>query len=1020
MSDIQDLSFSEDEIIPFMSFVSFRDTHRDLLKRRREDKKEHGEETAAFWTAVDEFLQRGRAAGAFLDEDSDREAAQNLLDYWETQLFHAGRNIPDMILAEFNPNLQPEIPDDRCPYVGLNAFDSNNQHQFYGRDQLIGELLNQVLVSRLVTAIGPSGSGKSSVVLAGLLPRLKAGELPGSALWNYFPVIVPGSAPLTALARLLQPENVEPALWIFETTETLRENTDYLTTLVENHSQEASVLVIDQFEEAFTLCHDEEERNAFLENLLNLVRGRNARHIVILTMRVDYESYLTKVPLFHSLVEQGQVRVSAMNTAELHDAIEQPATAVGLKFEEGLVDAVVREIVGEPAALPLLQFALLQLWDNRERNRVTWETYRRLGGVMQVLAHTANTMYDNLLPEDQVTARRILLRLVRPSEGLEFTRRRVPLRQLYQTGEAHDRVDRVLDKLIQSRLVRNTKGHTEEDDQIEVAHEALVRNWPRLVDWLDEERIRLRHRLRLTDQAEQWDALNKDEGALLRGALLQEALQYDDLSPLETDFVKASQATLQREEEEKEAVRRRELEQARALAAEQGRLAREQKQLAEEQRLRAEAQAVAAQRARNFTVALVAILILVIIGAAAIVRSVQANAAAEESARIAAENEASATQSALEAQIIAITAEAVAIAGTAQSEEASISNATATGEAVMQQTVAAERAVEQNRGTSTAVAATATAGFEIAVATATQAARGTATSTSSSSNAQPTSTPDAAALALEAQLKAFVREEDNMPMLYITGGPFLVGASGDQTNLDEQPPHEVVVPSFYLDRFEVSVQQYADFLNRQSGNRGMCSGFDCVKTFVDTQWANLLNNFGVFEPRPGTASFPITWVSWYGADAYCRAMGRRLPTEAEWEYAAKGLDGRLYPWGNEPPVPNETAVFGNQLRNFTTVFRPVDALPLGVSPFGVFGMAGGAAEWVADWYQADYYLAQSTSHLPNENNVSGERSLRGGSWLDPSSELRVSNRGHLPPAVQTVNNPAYAGVGFRCAQDANN
>lgn len=1022
MSDFPNHSFSEDEIIPFMSFVSFRDTHRDLLKRRREEKKEHGEETAVFWTAVDEFLQRGRAAGAFLDEDSDREAAQNLLDYWETQLFHAGRDIPDMILAEFNANLQPEIPDDRCPYVGLDAFDVNNQHQFYGRDQLIGELLNQVLVSRLVTAIGPSGSGKSSVVLAGLLPRLRAGELPGSALWNYFPVMVPGSAPLTALARLLQPEDADPVTWIVETTEKLRDDTDHLTALVEAYSEEASVLLIDQFEETFTLCHDEEERNAFLENLLNLVRSRDARHMVILTMRVDYESYLTKVPLFHSLVEQGQVRVSAMNTAELHDAIEKPATAVGLKFEDGLVDAVVREIVGEPAALPLLQFALLQLWDNRERNRVTWETYRRLGGVMQALANTANGIYDNLLPEDQVTARRILLRLVRPGEGLEFTRRRVPIHQIYQAGEAHDRVDRVLEKLIQSRLVRRTKGQTEEDDQIEVAHEALVRNWPRLVDWLDEERLRLRHRLRLTDQAEQWDALNRDDGALLRGALLQEALQYDDLSPLETDFVKASQAALQREEEEKEAARRRELEQARALAAEQSRLAREQKQLAEEQRLRAEAQAVAAQRARNFTFALVAILVLVIIGAAAIVRSVQATAAAEENARIAAENEASATQSALEAQIIAVTAQAVAVAGTAQYQESSASNATATAEAVMQQTVAAERAVEQNRGTSTAVAATATADFESAVATATQAARATATATGANTGnvAQPTSTPDAAGLSLEAQLRAFVREQDNMPMLYITGGSFIMGANGDVNNLDEQPPHQVVVPSFYLDRFEVSIQQYADFLNRQGGNRGMCGGFDCVKTLVDTQWANLLNNFGVFEPRPGTASFPITWVSWYGADSYCRSIGRRLPTEAEWEYAARGLDGRTYPWGNNPPVAYENAIFGNQLQDFSTAFRPVDALPQGASPFGVFGMAGGAAEWVADWYQTDYYQGQPTSHLPNENSASGQRVVRGGSWLDPAGELRATNRGHLSPAVQTVSNTAYAGVGFRCAQDANN
>ena len=168
-----------------------------------------------------------------------------------------------------------------------------------------------------------------------------------------------------------------------------------------------AVLVIDQFEETFTLCHDEEERDVYLQNLLNLIRSRNARHVVILTMRVDYESYLNKVPLFHSLFEQGQVRVNAMNGGELHEAIEKPAEAVGLKFQDGLVDALVREIVGEPAALPLLQFTLLQLWDARERNRVTWEAYRRLGGVTEALANTADRIYNEMLPEDQVTTKRV-------------------------------------------------------------------------------------------------------------------------------------------------------------------------------------------------------------------------------------------------------------------------------------------------------------------------------------------------------------------------------------------------------------------------------------------------------------------------------------------------------------------------------------------------------------------------------------------------------------------------------------
>lgn len=1014
MSEVHPFSTSEK---PFMSFASFRDAHRNLLKRRREEKKEKGEETTAFWQEVDLFLRRGTAAGAFLDEDNDREAAQNLLDYWETQLFHTGRDVPDMLLAEFNPLLQPDIPDDQCPYVGLNAFDANNQHLFYGRDQLVDELLEKLDQYRLVTAIGPSGSGKSSVVLAGLLPKLKAGGLEGSDEWHYYPSMVPGAAPLATLARLLRPSDQELGMWILENTEAFIDNPDHLRQLLDSHHQHTAVICIDQFEETFTLCHDEEERNAFIHNLLALTQSTGPRHLIILTIRVDYETYLNSYPEFQALVEQGEVRVTAMTAVELHDAIKEPAAAIGLKFEEGLIETLIREIVGEPAALPLLQFALLQLWENRERNRVTWESYRRLGGVMQALANTADTIYDNLLPEEQLTIKRILLRLVRPSEGLEFTRRRVPIYALYQTGEAHDRIDRVLQKLIQARLIRSSKGNNLDNDaQIEVAHEALVRNWPRLVEWLEDERIRLRQRLRLTDQAEQWDALGRDEGALLRGALLQEALQYEDLNSLETEFLKVSQDAILREEEEKEAVRLRELEQARTLAAEQGRLANTEKQRAEEQRLRAEAQAVAAQRIRNFNIALLVILGLVILGAGAMMRTNQANIKAAESEQLAAESALSATQSALEASIAQATTESVAQAGTAQAAQILLAAQTATSEANLQQTIAAERAVEQNRVASTAVAATVTADYQSAQATATAVGRLTPTP---SNVGQPTATPDPDSLNLTAQLNAFLREEDNMPMMYISAGSYLMGSSEANRNLDEYPAHVVNVPAFYLDKFEVSVQQFADFLNKNGANRHGCNSFDCAKSLVDTQWTHMVNNFGVFEPRPGSGNYPATWISWYGAQAYCESVGSRLPTEAEWEYAARGLDGRVYPWGNVSPVVGVHAVFAHPIQSLPNAFLPVDALSEGVSPFGIYSMSGGAAEWVADWYDPNAYKLENTTQLRNENDASGERVLRGGSWLDAAIDLTLTKRFHLPPDITSVEDQTYAGVGFRCAKDAN-
>ena len=984
---------ADQEVIPFMSFLSFRDTHRELLKRRRDYDK--GNEPAEFWQDAYEFLERGEAAGQFLDNDEDRDAAQNLLDYWQNQLFHAGRDTPDAFLQEFDPMLQPEIPDERCPYIGLNAFDDQNEHLFYGRSQLISDILNHIMVSRLVAAIGPSGSGKSSVVLAGVLPRLKEGRLPDSANWRYYPTIVPGSTPLTRLARLLQPENADED-WILDNIQQFHENHDHLTYLIEEAGFEPAVLVIDQFEETFTLCHDEAERDAFLQNLLNLIRSQSARHVVLLTMRVDYESYLNKVPLFHSLFEQGQVRVNAMNSGELHEAIEKPAEAVGLKFQDGLVDALVREIVGEPAALPLLQFTLLQLWDSRERNRVTWEAYRRLGGVTEALANTADRIYKDMLPEDQVTTKRILLRLVTP-DGLEFTRRRVPRKLLY-ADEANDRVDRVLDRWTDARLLHVVKGHVDDDDQIEVAHEALVRNWPRLVEWLEDERLALRNRLRLGRQAEDWDVRGREDSLLIRGALLAEAMEYTDLTPLEREFVERSEAAINAEAAAKEAARQRELEQAQ--------------QLAREQTQRAEAEAKAARRLRQFNIMLLVLLFTVVVIVVGWNYLSTQRTSAELNAFYAQETAVSAN---LEATNVAAIAEATA-------EVASNERATS-------QAVATEQKEVNDNATSTAIYnANATQQADL-VATQTAIAEDFAEPTSppstDSSTPEPTFTPDPAQvmiqIALDAQLEARIRDKDNMPMYFITGQEFEMGYDGSN-NLEEQPAHIVTVDDFYLDKFEVSVGQYTDFLNAIGGYRDECFDEDCTKTLLETGYSYILNNLGVYAPQPGREHFPVNWVSWYGAAEYCDWVGMRLPTEAEWEYAARGIDGRLYPWGDEEPIQNFHAAFNYTLSqtNFGRALKPIDDLEAGDSPFGISNMSGNVMEWVQDYYDADIYREANRTSEANEIE-SNTNVLRGGAWYNNAEEIRATTRFNLDPALPlNLNNDSliYSGVGFRCADDA--
>ncbi len=518
----------------YPSLYALRDEHNALLKRQRAAVAD-----PQLWTRVEQLLQRGVQTGALLDRDDERQAAQDLLDYWVTALLRAGRNAADSTLAAFNPELAPEIADAQCPYVGLDAFRKQHAHFFFGRQRQLELLLSQLAASRLLMVIGPSGSGKSSLVLAGLLPALAADALPGSVGWRVLPVLMPGTCPINALAELAR--SLEPASLRAEQEQALlRRDERRLAQKLQASGREPALLIVDQFEELFTLCENDDERQAFLGNLLSLVDQKDPPCRVVLTLRSDFEPHLAALPALSQRLKQAIVRIHPMEADELRECIERPAELVGLHFEEGLLDELVRQVRGEPAGLPLLQFTLHKLWQGRVRNRVTWAAFRSLGGVREALARSADALYEQLIPEDRLTMRRILLELVQAGAGLEVTSRRLPRAQLYHGGEAADRISRVLERLLAAGLLRQTRHDTAEEAQIEVAHEALVRNWQRLVDWLVEERARLRLRLRLTAAAEHWAESARDDGLLLRGAKLAEAMALDDLRPLEVEFVRAS------------------------------------------------------------------------------------------------------------------------------------------------------------------------------------------------------------------------------------------------------------------------------------------------------------------------------------------------------------------------------------------------------------------------------------------------------------------------------------------------
>ena len=599
-------------VTPYPTLLELRAEHARLLADRPRQSDESN--APEFLRQVVEFIRRGAATGAYIDDEEDRRGVQSLLDFWANILYRANSQqgiqveTPDPTLADFDFSLAPELPDEPCPYRGLEAFREANSDFFFGREQLVDQLLRRLERERLLALVGSSGSGKSSVVFGGLLPRLKRGT---GAQWRYL-TMVPGETPLSNLAQLVSAladqahsGESDPVVKskIASAEDGFRRHAHYLADLANDTGDEPLVLVVDQFEEAFTLCTDDEARRAFANQLIGLAQTPRQRHIVILTMRSDFVDSVARLPALKPLFDQAQVDVRAMGIEELRAAIEKPAERVGLKFDPGIVSNLIETILGEQAGLPLLQFTLLKLWEKRKRNRITQEVYREVGDPRQALSRSAEAFYDGLIFQNQVTARLILMKMVRPAleGGREFTSNRIPLASAFQIGEPKDRVEEVLRRLIfEQRLVRlsgldsadsamalselaTQRGPRGEVPQIEVAHEALVRNWPRLVAWLDEARVDLRKRFAFTQMAREWMAssasspdVRRDASLLLRGRLLEDAEAYHDLSEAEREFVQASRDALLAEERAREAARQREIEQTRALAEAERRRAEEQ------------------------------------------------------------------------------------------------------------------------------------------------------------------------------------------------------------------------------------------------------------------------------------------------------------------------------------------------------------------------------------------------------------------------------------------------------------
>jgi WD40 repeat protein/transcriptional regulator with XRE-family HTH domain len=492
------------------------------------------------------------------------------------------------------------------PYKGLYYFDESDAELFFGRKELTESLVQHVLTGmesdkRFLAVVGASGSGKSSVVRAGLVPALRWQQT--SSGWPIY-VITPTSHPLNALATGLYGNTKE------------RQSTSVIENDLARHSQalhlnlrriaksagDAKVLlVIDQFEELFTLCRSIEEQAAFVENLLSAAFEPNGESFIVIVLRADFYAHCARFDLLRQALSKHQEYIGPMTTNELRLAIEEPAKRGHWELEQGLVDFLLYDIgtdgghAPEPGALPLLSHALLSTWQRRRGHNLTLSGYLASGGVRGAIAETAEAVfYDQLEPEQRAIARQIFLRLTEFGDASTATdtRRRVKFDELASRPEDREQVREVLMTLTNARLI------TTDQDAAEVAHEALIREWPTLRNWVDENREGLRLHRHMTVTAQEWDASSRDPSMLYRGARLAQALEWaaeheDDINLLERSFLDESKSLLEKEAIEREAQRQRELETARKLADNERTRAEEQSRSNRRLRQRAVSLAIA-------------------------------------------------------------------------------------------------------------------------------------------------------------------------------------------------------------------------------------------------------------------------------------------------------------------------------------------------------------------------------------------------------------------------------------------
>lgn len=789
-----------------------------------------------------------------------------------------------------------------CPYRGLLYFREEDAPFFFGRTAAIRNLQEAVRQHRFIAVVGASGSGKSSVVRAGLVPQLRQEH---DTTWE-IATLFPGDQPLKALARavspLLEPETMDETdrlVKINKLAEAFAKQDvslhDVGLRIVDKQpGTNRLLLIVDQVEELYTVAKDDHQRRRFIDELLDV--SERGSWTVLLTLRGDFVGKALSYRPLSDRLQGAQVNLGPMTRAELEQAITSPAQRVGQSFADGLVTRILDDVGDEPGHLPLLEFVLKRLWEVRQGPELSHQAYGAMGGLQGAVAKKAEEVFDKLTSLEQAAVKRVFLQVVRAGETGEDTRRRAAFSEI---GPAA--MD-VVKKLADERLLVTNRALAGEET-VEVSHEALIRQWSRLQGWLKEDREFLLWQERLRGRVNEWQHNTQDEGTLLRGALLMEAQRW--LSQ------KADMLT----EEEKAYIGQSAKAREWAVQAEQQRAEHElaqAKRLADEAAKREEAE--------------------------------RARAAAAEQAQKAAE----------EAR---------------QAEQARAQEAERAREAEARRAEAAERARRRQRQLSLALLLLFLAGWIVTWLW------------------QKGYDLDQAVLKIQS-LVFIIRVSPQM--VEIPGGTF---QQGDVEKLGDgwrNPVNPVTIKPFKLGKYEVTFDEYDRF--------AIATGRRLPE---DQDW--------------GRGRRPVINVSWDDAKAYAKWLSDqtgqryRLPTESEWEYAARsGAKQEAWAGTSEEAQLGKYAVFGDNSGNRTSEIGKKET-----NSFGLYDLSGNVWEWVADCVHDTYDGAprDGSAWLETNGGNCGQRVYRGGSWNYLPKSLRASVRNWSNADTR------YNFVGFRLVQD---